>query len=64
MQLIEDRMFLLTPFRYMLGTNCDIQRKNMRKLCGKMHRSLTLNKVVHTGTIFLQSFDKTSDLEA
>jgi hypothetical protein len=47
----------------MLGTNCDIQRKNIGRLCGKMHSSLTLNKVVHIGTIFLQSFDETSDFE-
>jgi hypothetical protein len=48
----------------MLGTNCDIQRKNTGSLCGKMHSSLTLNKVVHTGTIFLQSLDETSEFEA
>jgi hypothetical protein len=48
----------------MLGTNCDIQRKYMCRLCGKMHSSLILNTVVHTGSIFLQSFDKTSDFEA
>jgi hypothetical protein len=62
--LTEDRMFLLSPFRYMFGTNCDIQRKYMCRLCGKIHSSLTLNNVVHTGTIFLQSFDKILDLEA